>query len=272
MTGTLGVIAGLTVGGIVVAAGGGMVALAINATSFLLSALVLLFVREPTRTATVRSAKAHLAAGVAALRNDPFLWRAAWLTTVANVPAMAVESSAAAYGRFVLHGSPAIVGLLLVSVPVADFIATALCPRTGGPEKLMRRASFLAAFGGIVGIIGFTVGHLFGAVLGFAGAGVVFALIAPGQSAVGPRIPAADRSGTFGLLQGSLSGAQAAGATIGGLCAAEFGARLADLGAMGLALAVGAIALGRPVTDCEPVACGDVAAKSIVFKIAQAPN
>lgn len=246
MTQQVGVVVGYLVGGLTVAAGGARVALAINAASFLVSALAISTVREPARRSAPSSSATQLRQGLSILRGDPLLRRGILLLAGAALPAVAVEASAAAYARIQLHDSPLVAGILAMAVPAAVLGLTPFVPRSGDPTRLLRGASTIGLASSACALVAFAAGHLAGGLLGFAAAGGIFAMSTPAQVAFQPRIPRDRRPAVISLAQGSVMGAQALGAILGGVLASAWSPRLAGLVAMAAAFCFTAGSLLKP--------------------------
>ncbi len=105
---------------------------------------------------------------------------------------------------------------------------------------LLRAAGVVALGGGAAALALFGLDlHLPLVVLAFAAVGVTLGSVIPTNTVAGTRLPNESRASAFGLAQGVLFGADAAGAAIGGLLAVVFGVRTACLVAMGFVFAVG---------------------------------
>lgn len=252
MTQQVGVVVGYLAGGLTVAAGGARVALAINAASFLVSAVAISRLEEPGARSVPASSSTQLRAGLSILRSDPLLRRGILLLAGAALPAVAVEASAAAYARLQLHDSPAIAGLLAMAVPAAVLAVTPLLPRKGSAARLLRVAGAAGLVASACALAAFSAGHLAGGLIGFAAAGGIFAMSTPAQVAFQPRIPRDRRPAVISLAQGAVMGSQALGAILGGVLATAWNPRAAALVAMAAAFCFTAGSLVLPAAEPPP--------------------
>jgi MFS family permease len=109
------------------------------------------------------------------------------------------------------------IGILAATVPLGTILASVLVRRKGDPDELLRTSALVILLGSIGGILWFFIEPPnFWAAAGFFSIGVVFAMVIPAYSVVGPRLPEDIRSSAFGLMQGMLLGGQALGSIIGG--------------------------------------------------------
>jgi MFS family permease len=211
--------------------GGGLVALIsphyaliVNAFSFLMSALSLVRLRGGRDAQPARSTRSRLGAAARVLASDPLLRRATLLGVIPQSSAMAAESLVAVYVKKELHHGAGLLGVMAAVIPVGMIIAASLTPRRGEHTKLLRASAFLVLIGSTIGFAGFALHPgLPWAAIPYLGVGVVFALVVPANTVVGARLPRDVRASAFGLLQGTLMGAQAAGAIVGGLLASWVG-------------------------------------------------
>ena len=245
ITSQLATMGGFALGGALVALVGSRVTFAVNAASFVLSALFVSGIRTRSvgRPADSKS-RAYLRAAAQSLARDPVLRWCSGLSVTASFAGMGVEAIAAVYG----HGHPAEVTLLAVAVPVGSVVSAAVAPHAGGPRVLLRAAARMPLVGGVLGVALFSSGSgvVLGA-LGFAAAGAAVAVTAPAGPVVARRLDPAFRSPAFSILQGATLGGQAAGAAVGGVLAAEFGARPTCIAAcVALALVGLAATVRRP--------------------------
>ncbi|HAM01994.1 MAG TPA: hypothetical protein DCQ30_07165 [Acidimicrobiaceae bacterium] len=234
--------AGFALGGALVALVGARATFAVNAASFLASAIFVAGIRTKS-TGRARGTRSHgyLSAAFRFVSGDPVL---RWCTTLSLTSAfagMGVEAIAAPYG----HGHAGEVTLLAVAVPVGIVIAGAVAPHSGQPRRLLRAAGLVPVIGGGLGALVFASGPgVVMGVIGFALAGVAVCVTVPASPVVARRLESAFRAPAFSLLNGANFGGQAAGAAVGGLLAGIFGARptcvaaCAALALVGLAASV----------------------------------
>lgn len=213
------IVIGYLVGGAVIALGGYRLALGVDVASYLVSALAISRIRE-TRQATRREPSgAQLGRGLRTIWSDRVIRRALTVIVLTGLGLSAVEATAAAYSRLVLHSGAATAGLLAAAVPVGVIVAVPLLPRSGSARRLLRAAGAVQVVGGLIGVVAFGAGHLAGAVIGFFGAGVLTGSVTPAQVAFQPRIPGGDRPSVFAVAQGLAVGIQGLGAVLGGVLA-----------------------------------------------------
>jgi predicted MFS family arabinose efflux permease len=232
-------------------------ALLVNSTSFLLSALSLVRIQGGRTSQVARSTRSRLGAAGRVLLRDPHLRRAALLGVIPQASAMAAESTVAVYVRDELHRGPELIGIMAAAIPVGMVVAASMVPRRGDHKRLLRISAVLVLVGSTIAFFGFAaLLPLPWTVVPYLGVGVVFALVVPANTVVGARLPRDVRASAFGLLQGSLMAAQAIGAAAGGLLASQIGVAgacaLAMLPSMGYAL----YAITR-VPDAPPIATPD---------------
>lgn len=252
ITGQLATMGGFALGGALVAVVGSRVTFAVNAASFVLSALFVSRIRTRSvgRPADSRS-RTYLRAAMRNLAGDPVLRWCSALSVTTSFAGMGIEAIAAVYG----HGHPAEVTLLAVAVPVGSVVSAALAPHAGGPRVLLRAAALMPLVGGGIGAALFLSGP--GAVLGalgFAASGAAVAVTAPAGPVVARRLDPTFRSPAFSILQGATLGGQALGAAVGGFIAAEFGARPTCVAASVAMALVGLAATVRRPDPASPAA------------------
>jgi hypothetical protein len=253
------IVIGYLAGGAAVLVGGAHLAVMANVVSFVLSAAVLSRVEGQRDRQPREAVGEQLRRGLRIVWSDRLVRRGLAALLVPALPAAAIEATAAAYARLVLHANANTAGELAAAVPVGILVAVPLLPRSGPARRLIRAAAAVAMVGGLIGGVAFSAGHLGGAVVGYLGAGVLSASGTPAQVAFQPRIGARDRPAVFSLAQGVLMGLQGAGAALGGVLAAAVGPRHADVGWMGLVLVLATVSLLVPA---QSAADGPAAARS----------
>ena len=248
ITSQLATMAGFGLGGALVALVGARVTFAVNAASFLLSALFVSGLRTRSVGRPARStSRSSLRAAARSLARDPVLRWCSALSVTTSFAGMGIEAIAAVYG----HGHPGQVTLLAVAVPVGTVLSAAVAPHAGGHRVLLRAAALMPLVGGAIGVGLFLSGPgpVLGA-LGFAASGAAIAVTAPAGPVVAKRLDPRFRSPAFSILQGATLGGQAVGAAVGGVLAAEFGARPTCVAAcVGLAMVGLAATVRRPDPD-----------------------
>jgi MFS family permease len=248
------IVIGYLVGGLSVLAGGASAALLVNVASFVVSAVVLVGVRDGHDRRPAEPVRSQLGRGVRIVWSQPVIRRGMEMLVVAALPAAAIEATAAAYTRLVLHLDANVTGVLAAAVPVGILVTVPLLPRTGAARRLLRASALVAMVGGLGGGAAFGAGHLPGAIIGYLAAGVLSASATPAQVAFQPRIPPADRPAVFSVAQGAVMSVQAIGAAVGGVAAESFGPRVADIAWMGVVVVLGLVAFLLPVDHVAPPA------------------
>lgn len=219
---------GFGFGGILVATAGTSGALAINAASFAVSALLVATIGFGHSHAAVDANTPQTGALTAAREflSQDNVSRIALIGTVAVlVPTVGFETQAPVYGEAIGLSKPAI-GVMAALLPGATIVALLGLRTDGQDTTVMSRAfaiSGLAAAAAAV-LIGAThqIGPAWGA---YALMGVPFAATAIANIVVGRRITASQRAAIFSVLQGAVFMALSAGALAGGVVLDLFGAR-----------------------------------------------
>ena len=243
ITSQLATIAGFALGGAMVALVGARATFAINAGSFVASALFV--ARVHTRSTGGRSAangRTSLGDAVRALTGDRVLRWCSALSLSTSFAGMGIEAIAAVYGR----GHPKDVALLALAVPVGLVVAGMVVPHSGPPRRLLRAAGLLPVAGGLIGLVLFSLGPgLLVAVLGFGMSGFAISVPIPAGPVVGRRLGPEVRGTAFSVLQGAALGGQAAGAAFGGMLAGIFGPRQTCIAACAALCLLGVAASAR---------------------------
>jgi MFS family permease len=211
-------------GGLIVSIGP-RAALAVNAGSFIISALLL--VRIPAARQDVPGGESvRVFDGWRASVDDPFIRRflVGWLWVGACT--VVAESLVALYAIQVLHESAGISGLLAAAIPVGAVLATLFARNRGSHTEKLRRASELALAGSILGLIVFALDPgLPGILIGFAAIGVLNASRIPGNEVAVFRLEDRERGPWLALVNGFVLGSQAVAAATGGIVASSIGIR-----------------------------------------------
>jgi MFS family permease len=225
-------------------------ALAVNAATFVLSALVLVRLREGrVPAADDASERPGVRAGLRAVFGDPFVRRFATGYTIAGACAFVGEALAAAYAREELVGgfaapevdtaTAAYAGFLSAAVPAGVVIAAFLLPKAKDDTGSMRIAAVAATVGSVAALVGFLLGPSFpAALLPYLCLGIVFASRIPANQVSGLRIPDSVRASAFGILAGLMLAGQGGAALLGGLLGDEIGVRTAIVAFLALGAAV----------------------------------
>jgi MFS family permease len=231
---------GYLLGGVLVAVVGARGALVVNGVSFLIAAAALSQLKVG-HTRAAQSTRATLREGANALFGDVMVRRAVVFLACVNVGAIIPETQATVYALEHLRSGDAAAGVLAASVAIGTMVIVSIVPLENRSARWLLRAAGVVAVGGAAAALA-----LFGLdlrlpflVLAFAAVGVTLGSVIPTNTVAGTRLPNESRASAFGLAQGVLFGADAAGAAIGGLLTAVVGVRGACLTAMGFVLAVG---------------------------------
>ncbi len=225
-------LAGFAVGGLLVAALGASGALALNGVTFLLSAWLMSRIRASSR-AERSGTKPNLAQAWQFLVGDRLALVAVAATFVTVGSAMAIESQVAVYGSEVAGFSGLGIGLLAALVPAATLLAVVFLSTNGDDKAVLIRGLRLALLGSIPAGVLLTLGSNLAVIAtGYALVGVVFTFSTAANIAIGRRIPAGIRAGTFAVLQALVFIATSLGSVLGGLASDLFGSRSAAGGAM----------------------------------------
>jgi predicted MFS family arabinose efflux permease len=218
-------------------------AVAINAATFLVSALVLLGLRDTAAAipAAVRSTvKRSLGDGAAALFGDRMVRRA--LVIVAFTAALGTVGEALVVPYADGIGlSDGVLGLLAAAVPIGTLVGTlAISSGTRDHHALLRNAAWCATLTAAAAapLFWFEVtGAL--AFLAFIVGGGIFAVSIPTNMVIGTRLRRDSRASAMGIAVGVLMGSQAVGAAIGGVAASAVGPPHAIAGAFTVAAGFG---------------------------------
>jgi len=228
ITQDLTVAVGYAAGGGLAALLGGSAALLVNALSFAASALLLAGLPAAAAPRDGQAGSA-LRQGIRALNRDPLIVRAVLLVTAAMLTATSLTAVAAPLVLQVLHGGAETVGGLVALAATVSIAATAAIPTDNQPLVLLKWAAAYALTGGAVMVgcltaIGLGLGARTElAVLAFAATGLLFAVIAPANVVVSPRLPAELRATAMSMLMGGLVATEAAGAAGAGFASSVVG-------------------------------------------------
>lgn len=242
ITGQITTMAGFALGGALVTLVGERATFAVNAGSFVASALLLVGIRTRSVGRAGAGQRGYLGAAFRFVLGDPVLRWCMTLSLATAFAGMAVEAIAAVYG----HGHPAQVTLLAVAVPVGIVVGSTAVPHSGRPRRMLRTAGLVPVVGGALGAVAFASGAgIVAGVFGFALSGVAVCVPAAAGSVVARRMEGPLRAPAYSLLVGGTLGGQAAGAAVGGVLAGLFGARPTCLAACLALLLVGLAASSR---------------------------
>lgn len=236
------IVAGNALGGVLLVLVGARGALAINAVSFLVSALLILRLRRSdaaTPAGAPGSVRGSLRAGAANLFGDRMNRRALALISITGALGTVAEALVVPYADQV--GLPrGLIGVLAASVAMGTIIGTMAISRSSDHHGLLRSAGLctLVATTAAAPLFWLEVRGA-GAFVAFAVTGGIFAVSIPTNIVVGTRLLRETRASAMGIAVGLLMGSQALGAAVGGLAASRIGAAHAIAGALTLAAAYG---------------------------------
>ncbi len=230
-------------------------AIAINAASFMVSAVVLLGLRhtpaaEPAAVRTTMSRS--LGEGAAALFGDRMVRRAIFIVAFAGALGTVGEALVVPYAARVGFGD-GVLGLLAAAVPIGTLVGTAaISTGTRDHHALLRNAAWCLALTAALAAPLFWFearGAL--AFLAFLVAGGMFAVSIPTNQVIGMRLSRDNRASAMGIAVGVLMGSQAAGAAVGGVAASAVGPPHAIAGALTAAAVLGLWAAVTTPTDAK---------------------
>jgi MFS family permease len=237
-------VVGYALGGVLLAVVEPEAALAINATSFLVSAALLLGLRH---TAAAEKARVpttigrSLGDGASALFHDRLVRRALVLVAMTGSFGTVDEALVVPYASEVGIATGAM-GLLAAAIPVGTLLGTAaIATGTRNHHRLLRNAGWCAALTAAASapLFWLEASGAF-AFVAFAIAGGMFAVSIPTNTVIGLRLNRDTRASAMGIAVGILMGAQALGAAAGGLVATQIGSPQAIAGALVCAAVFGA--------------------------------
>lgn len=234
---------GYAIGGLLLTVVEPEAAIAINAASFLVSAIVLLGLRHTAaaRPAGVRSTvKRSLGDGATALFGDRMVRRALVIVSVTGALGTVDEALVVPYAARIGLGEGAL-GLLAAAVPVGALLATAaISTGTRDHHVLLRNAAWCATLTAALAapLFWFEASGAM-AFLAFTVAGGIFAVSIPTNIVIGMRLGRDTRASAMGIAVGLLMGSQALGAAVGGFAASVVGPPRAIAGALTAAVAFG---------------------------------
>jgi len=226
-------------------------ALAVNACSFVASAVLLVRIPAARRSALGgEHFRARQALRVSL--DDPFIRRllVGWMWVGACT--VVGESLVALYALQVLHKSAGVSGLLAAAIPVGAIAATLLARSRGSDSEKLRRSAELALGGSILGVAVFAFDPQIPLVLlAFASIGVLNASRIPANEVAVARLDDHQLGPWIALMNGFVLGSQAVAAAVGGIVANAIGIRQAILVSLIVAGAVGLFGTLRPPNELQ---------------------
>jgi len=213
-------------------------ALAINAMSFLVSALLLLKLRNSPAAhpaSTPSTVTRSLRDGAVSLFGDRMVRRALVIVSVTGAFGTVDEALVVPYAERI--GLPAgYLGVLAATIPVGTLLATMVV--AGGRRdhhSLLRTAGWCGVITSAAAAPLFWFGASGAlAFVAFGVAGGLFAVSIPTNAVIGLRLTRDTRASAMGIAVGVLMGSQAMGAAFGGLVASVIGSPRAIGGALAI--------------------------------------
>ena len=234
------IVVGNALGGGLLVLVGAKAALAINALTFLVSALLVLGLRDTPAAAPSgghAGVRGSLRAGFDDLFGDRMVRRALCLITITGALGTVDEALVVPYADRV-GISQGFLGLLAAAVPLGTIVVTTLIPTKGDHRRLLRGAALCSALTAAAAapLFFLEVGSI-GAFAAFFISGGMFAISIPTNVVIGTRLQRGTRASAMGIAVGILMGSQALGAAVGGVAASWVGPPLAISSALVLASA-----------------------------------
>ena len=242
---------GYALGGGVIALLGARPTLALNAATFVVSALLLAGLRRTAASERHDGASVGwrgVRAGAHVWRDDALCRRALVLFVGVNMFMILPEALIVPYADEL--GAPdGTVGLLAATIAIGTMLAMALTPTADGHERLLRRAAartlVLAAASAALFAVSTSVAVV--GVVALCCSGAVDAIAVPTNQVVGERLPRAGRAAAMSVAGGVQYGAQTVAIAVGGAVAVPAGSAAVLAAAGAGAVAVTGWSLLRPV-------------------------
>ncbi len=239
------IVAGYALGGTVIALVGARFTLVLNASTFVVSALLVAAIRHSPASDRHEGSSlgfAGVRAGTLVWRRDPLCRRALALFVGVNMMMVLPEALVVPYTDE-LGAAPATAGLLAATIAVGAMIAMSVSPDHPDPRVLLRLAARRALF------LSLTTAFLFLlsirwlpsiAALALLVSGAVDAIAVPTNQVVGTRLPREGRAAAMSVAGGVQYGSQAVAVAAGGALAVWVGTGPLLVGAaLGAALVTG---------------------------------
>jgi MFS family permease len=249
LTSQFAAVAGYAAGGGLVAFVGPRLALAVNACTFLGSALLVARLSGGRSGASQHTVGRSFRNGARAISRDAFVRRAVGFYAIITWLTIGVETLIPVYAAEELTETGLTVGAMASVVPLGAVMLTFALPVRGTPRRLLQVSGLTAGVPAAIGALAFAAGlDMPFILLGFLAVGAISAAGVPTNAVAGTRLPDDVRATSFGIVQGLLQGAVAAGAALSGLLASHIGARSACTSMLVATAVVGIWAATRPPT------------------------
>ena len=209
---------GFAAGGLLVAAAGTSVALALNGLSFFAAALFVAGIR-PTRSRDAADRQPLIRPALRALTSDRLIVVSVAVVTLGTLLGMAVESLMVAYAAH-LDVGPSGAGLLAAVPPLAAIATAFLLPTGGEHARLVRLVCCTVAGMATISFAVFVLDSPLPLVLvGFLAAGSLDVMTVPAGAVIAQRLPQSSRGTAFSFLEGLLMVSHASGVLVAGALA-----------------------------------------------------
>lgn len=244
MTGYGAVLLGLVAGGGLVGVLGVRWALLVNASTFVVSGLLVASVKVGRERALEEHTPSTALRAALGVVGAPGTIRSVTVVACTLVfGAMAAAGLAVVYAADVLGRGSATAGLLSAAVPLGTIVATVLIPFDLSRGSPLRWIGVVASVGAALSIVGLGVADsLLLALAGFAAIGPVYSTAVFANSVFSVIVPDEVRSSVFGVLQALFTGSQALGVVVAGVLSDVVGVRVALTCVLGVVVVVGAAA------------------------------
>lgn len=238
---------GLVLGGVGATLTSPTAALAANAATFVVSALLIsrLDADEPV---TELRTSVRVRDGWNAIKSDVFVRRAAWMSAVLVAFGAIPEALVVPFAQDDLGRSGAVAGVLAALVSASILLSAPLLQRHTSQRLLIRQAAATAAAGAVIAAAAFAVdGGLPSASLAFSAIGLVFVGRINLGATMTMRLPDHLRASAFSVVDGFISVGQVMAGLGGGLVADAIGARETFVLAMTVTALAAGVAFALPL-------------------------
>jgi MFS family permease len=244
MTGYATVALGFIAGGGLVGVLGVREALLINASTFVVSAIIVSTVevgRE--RAAEFQTSSSALRSALAVVRAPGIIRSVTVVACTLVFGAVAAEGVAVVYAADVLNRDAGTAGVLSAAVPFGTILATLFIPFDLSRRSPLRWIGVVAAVGAGLGMLGLGLADSFVVALaGFGAIGLVYSTAVFANSVFSVVVPDDVRASVYGVIQAAFTSAQAIGVVVAGVLSDLVGVRTALSCVLGIVVVVGAAA------------------------------